>query len=461
MSARVREGVVYVDSVQLAHLLRRTEYVARPSRMAELSLGTVTRSDAIDNILNVTVPVAIPTGIDHDIDGMGYNQWVTAVQWWLDRMVDSPKPMQERMAFFWHGHFCSGWDKVNSAGAMLEQNKLFRDSAFGNFRTMTQTMSIQPAMLFYLDNLDNVKSSPNQNFARELMELFTLGVVDQTGVANYSEDDVSAAAAAWTGHGIDWTTRLYKFWPGDHDVTNKKFMGVTKNWNGPDIIDHILGNPAVVGSSAAKKLVACKFLSKKLWEHFAYEAPSAAIVNALGQVLYDNDMSIKPWVKAMLMRDEFYSASAMQGLVRSPVEYVVNLLYFTGYRGADLNPQWSMEAMGQELFNPPNVAGWKTNGYWINTSVFGARAEFARNATWKLRQNDANQVGKGRTPTQAVDFVATMFGLTSNGLALSTVTRNALINFVTFSRTKESAASWWENTNLLTMMMMTPEFHVA
>ena len=444
-----------MDSVQLAHLLRRTEYVARPNRMTELAAAT--RSEAVDDILNVTTPVAIPTYIDHDIDGQGYNQWVFAVQWWIDRMVDSPKPMQERMAFFWHGHFCSGWDKVDSARAMLEQNALFRDSAFGNFRTMTQTMALQPAMLLYLDNLDNVKTSPNQNFARELMELFTLGVVDQNGQPNYTENDVAAAAAAWTGHGIDWTTRLYKFWPGDHDTTLKSFMGVLpqRNWNGPDIIDYLLQE------NLAKKMVACKFLSKKLWEHFAHEGPSQIVIDALAQVLFENDLSVKPWVKAMLMRDEFYSTAATQGLVRSPLEFIVNLLYFTGYRGAQMNPQWYVEGMGQIPFNPPNVAGWKTNAYWVNTSVFGSRAGFARDATWRLRQNDANRVGLGRTPAQAVDFVAGMFGLATNGLSLSTVTRDAMVNFVAASRTHEPAGSWWENTNLLTMIMMTPEFHVA
>ena len=442
-----------MDSVQLAHLLRRTEYVARPNRMTELAAAT--RSEAVDNILNVATPVAIPSYIDHDIDGEGYNQWVFAVQWWTDRMVDSPKPMQERMAFFWHGHFCSSWDKVNSARAMMEQNALFRDSAFGNFRTMTHTMSVQPAMLFYLDNLDNVKTSPNQNFARELMELFTIGVIDQNGQPTYTENDVSAAAAAWTGHGIDWDTYLYKFWTGDHDYATKTFMGQSRAWNGPDVINYLLQE------NVAKKLVACKFLSKKLWEHFAYEAPSQTVIDALAQVLFDNDFDIKPWVKAMLMRDEFYSTAATQGLVRSPLEFIVNLMYFTGYRGAQMNPQWYLEGMGQVPFNPPNVAGWKTNSYWVNTSVFGSRAEFARDATWRLRQNDANRVGLGRTPAQAVDFVAGMFGLNTNGLSLSTVTRNAMVNFVTASRTQEAAGSWWENTNLLTMIMMTPEFHVA
>ena len=144
---------------------------------------------------------------------------------------------------------------------MMTQNKLFRDSAFGNFRSLTQAMSLQPAMLYYLDNLDNVASSPNQNFARELMELFTLGV------GNYTEADVIAAARAWTGHGIDWPTRQYEFHSNEHDNTTKSFMGVTRNWNGPDIIDYILRE------NTTKKLVACKFLTRKLWEFFAYQNP--------------------------------------------------------------------------------------------------------------------------------------------------------------------------------------------
>ena len=439
-----------MDSVQLAHLLRRTEYVARPARMNALSGGSVTREMAVNDVLNVTTPVAIPAYIEHDIDGEGYNQWVFAVQWWLDRMVDSPKPMQERMAFFWHGHFCSSWEKVNSAEAMMAQNRLFRDSAFGNFRQMTQAMSIQPAMLFYLDNLDNVKSSPNQNFARELLELFTLGVVDQNGVPNYTEDDVTAAARAWTGHSIDWKTYQYKFYAGEHDAEAKSFMGQSRNWDGPDIVNYVLQE------NTAKKLVACKFLSKKLWEHFAYQNPSKALVDELAQVLYNNDFAIKPWVKAMLMRDEFYSTTAMQGLVRSPVEYIVNLFHFTGYRAATLNPQWYVEGMGQVPFAPPDVSGWKTNGYWVNTSVFGSRAEFASDVASRMRQDDGNAVGKGRTPEQAVDFVAAMFGV-----SLSTASRNALLGFVNVQRQEESYVGWWESTNLLTMMMMTPEFHVA
>jgi uncharacterized protein (DUF1800 family) len=432
-----------MDPLQLAHLLRRTEFVAKPARVTALS--GLTRAQVVDDILNVSpTPVVLPAFIDHDIDGQGYNQWVFAVQWWLDSMVDAPKPFQEKMAWFWHGHFCSSWDKVNSARLMMEQNNLFRNSGFGNFRTLTQTMALQPAMLIYLDNRENVESSPNQNFARELMELFTLGV------GNYSENDVTASARAWTGHGVNWQTDLYVFTAADHDSTPKTFMGQTRNWDGPDIINYLLQE------NTTTKLIACKFLTKKLWEFLAYQNPAPALVAQLAQVLFDNDMLVLPWLKAILNHDEFYTPAAMQGLVRSPVDFVVAVEYYTGYRGTDLNPQWYMDGMGQEPFNPPNVAGWKTNGYWVNTSLFGKRAEFARDVTWHLRQNDANKIGAGHTAAEEIDLAASMFGLN-----LSATTRAALTDFVNVQRANEPYVGWWESTNMLTMAMLTPEMHVA
>ncbi|HUC32822.1 MAG TPA: DUF1800 domain-containing protein [Ilumatobacteraceae bacterium] len=431
-----------MDQVLLAHLLRRTEYVARPARMAALAAATV--DEAVDDILNVTVPVALPAYLEWDIEGEGYDQYVYATQWWIDRMVDSARPMLEKMTFFWHGHFCSSWDKVGSTRAMMQQNKLFRDSAFGNFRQLTQTMSVQPAMLFYLDNLDNVKTSPNQNFARELMELFTIGV------GNYTENDVTAAARAWTGHGIDWDTYEYEFHGWDHDYNAKSFMGVSRTWDGPQIIDYLLQE------NTTTKMIACRFLTKKLWERFAYQNPAQPLVDELAQVLYDADFEVKPWVRAMLVHPEFYSVTAQQGLVRSPVEFVVACMFYTGYRSATLNPQWSLDSMGQEPYNPPNVAGWKTNSYWLSTSVMGARADFARSITWRLRDNSANDFAKGRTPEQAVDYLDDWFALD-----LAPTTRQAFLDYIAVQRQNEPWIGWWESTNLLTMAMLTPEFQLA
>ena len=141
-------------------------------------------------------------------------------------------------------------------------------------------MAIQPAMLLYLDNDANVKGAPNQNFARELMELFLLGV------GNYTEADIIASAQAWTGHGIDTTIRNYKFDPTEHDNTNKTFFGTTKNWNGPDIITEILTNPT-------KKVIAAKFITTKLWSFFAYPNPSDTLVSTLANVFTSSNWNIK------------------------------------------------------------------------------------------------------------------------------------------------------------------------
>jgi len=322
-----------VDATELAHLLRRTEIVVRPERVAALLPGT--RAAAVDAVMAFDpTPVPVPSFIDHDIDGQGYDQFVYAVKWWMDRFVDSPTPFQEKLTLFWHGHFCSSWEKVNSARAMTAQNALFRAMSLGNFRTLTRAMAVQPAMLVYLDNVDNVKTSPNQNFARELMELFTLGV------GNYSEDDVTAAARAWTGHGVDGTTGDYLFRVRRHDTDPKTFMGVTRNWDGPEIIDFLLRE------NAATAMTACRFLTRKLWTFLAHENPAGALVDELAKVLFDADMEMRPWVRAMLVHDAFHTVTARQGMVRSPVEYMTAIAHHTGLRSADLNPQWSMEGDG-------------------------------------------------------------------------------------------------------------------
>jgi uncharacterized protein (DUF1800 family) len=431
------------DPAQIAHLLRRTEYVARPERVAALSQGTL--DAAIDDVLNFSpTAVPLPAFIDHNIDGQGWDQFVFASKWWLDRMVDSPKPLQEKMTFFWHGHFTSAWDKVGNTWAMTKQNKLYRDNALGSFYTLTQAMAIEPAMLLYLDNAENTKSSPNENFARELMELFTLGV------GNYAESDVLVAARAWTGYGVNWTTYAYEYHPTRHDGAVMTFFGKTQTWSGPQIIDEILLN------NAGKALIVAKYIVGKLWEFFAHQNPPTAVINALAPG-FAADWQVKTLLKAMFLRPEFYLPAATQGLVRSPVDWIVALMYYTGLRSDDINPQWYTEGMGQVPFDPPNVAGWKSNAYWVNISTMSSRAEFARGITWHLRANDGYGTLADVPINTAIDTVATLFGIAP----LSAVTRTALTNYLTAQRSAEPWGGWWEPTNLLSMAMLAPEMHVA
>jgi uncharacterized protein (DUF1800 family) len=439
------------DAAQIAHLLRRTEYVARPARVAALSAGTL--QAAVDDVLDFSGPVALPANLDHDRPGERWDQWVEAVQWWVDRMVDAPKPMQEKMTFFWHGLFVSARSKVDVTVMLTEQNKLFRDNAIGNVVQLAKEMAIGRAMLVYLDNADNTKTSPNQNFARELMELFTLGV------GNYTEEDVESSARAWTGHTIDWneaspTYLQYVYRPTRHDATNKTFFGTTQNWDGPMIIEHIYNGP--------KQDVAARFLVTKLWEHFAHQGIPAQVLTDLAAVVTAADWEIKPLLRALLLRPEFYSTTAMQGMVRSPVDWVVALMYHTGYRSATLNPQWFFAGMGQEPLNPPNVSGWRPNGYWVNTSAFGARAEFADNVAWRLvgdldAELDVVTNSKVTTFDQEVEWVAGKFGIAP----LSAPTRDGIRQYVVAQRAAEPWGGYWERRNLLMMAMLAPEMHVA
>jgi uncharacterized protein (DUF1800 family) len=456
-----------VDVGDLEHLLRRTEFVARPERVQALVAGTL--EQAVDDVLAVPPgAVPIPPEIAQDVAGMGWEQYVFASHWWYERMArTSARPIQEKMAMFWHGHFCSEWGKVDSCAWMMQQNALFRDQGLGNLRTLAQAMAIQPAMLVYLDNAENVKTSPNQNFARELLELFLLGV------GNYTESDVDAATKAWTGHGIDWTTEQYLFRPTRHDTSAKTFLGRTVD-DGPEVIATVLGPDAViaVGPNAGlpARVVAARFLSKKLWEAFAAASPPASVVHALADVLVANDFEIRPWLRAMLLRSEFYEPAARQGLVRTPTEYIVAVLYDSGLPAAVAHPEWWNDEMGQALFHPPNVSGWKINGYWVNAGAMAARAAFAGHVRWTLLgTRDDTPPGPlvlrggswswsaldAMTPETLVDTITAAFRY-----ALAPTTRAALVSWAQGEQ-RTWGPDWWRSANVVLLAMIVPEMSVA
>ena len=433
------------SAVDIQHLLRRTEFVARPARVAELT--PLSLAQAVDNVLDFTPNGSpqFPAALQVHDQADGWKQHDQSIAWWIGNMVNQPRPMQEKMTLFWHGHFTSSRESIYRADLMNRQNQLYRTLALGNFLTLTQRMAIEPTMLVYLSNANNRKGSPNQNFARELMELFTLGV------GNYTEDDVVAAARAWTGHNADWPAYEYQFIASRHDTGNKTFFGTTKNWDGPDIINEILrDNPA-------KRLIAARYITKKLWSFFAYPGGPTSVINELADVFLANNLELRPLLRALLTHPEFYSTAARQGLVRTPVEYAVAIGVHTGFPAADMGMSWLGDRMGQELFNPPNVAGWKANAAWLNTSAVSARAQLARSVTWALRRNDGFGFLNSMTVDAAIDHVAAYFGISS----LSAPTRAALASAQTAERSAQRWASWWAPTNLLTMMMLTPEFHMA
>jgi len=469
----------------LRHLLRRTEFVDRPSRVTEL-IGAGSIDAAVENILAVTAnPPSVTFTSPADRD---WERGQDLTHFWLDQMAsDSSRPFQERMAFFWHGHFCSEFSKVGSSMYMREQIDLWRRGGLGNVRTLATTMSTQVAMIRYLDNNQNRRTSPNQNFARELMELFLLGV------GNYTELDVEASTLAWTGHSDQWNDDVNAYrWRADwHDSSQKTFLGRQINgdssqaaWpaHGPETISVMLGNGIVpqgadnaANRGRPSKDVAAEFLSRKLWTSFATDTPPPpGVMTAMRNALLTNDFEVRPWVTALLTHPDFYTDGVKQGLVRTPVELVVALLVATGRRSRDADMTWLMESMGQQLLFPPNVSGWRPNGYWVNASAMGGRARTAQHMSWVAGRNywsgnDGPITLAGgsimrseitaRTPWPEERPVLSNAALVARFLALMRVQLSpaATAEIVRYA----DGATVWERNNALLLIMLAPEMHMA
>ena len=474
-----------LTEANVRHLLRRTEFVDRPHRVAEL-MALASIDAAVADVLAVAAnPPSVTFTSPADRD---WERGQDLTHFWLDRMAhDSARPFQERLAFFWHGHFCSEFGKVGSSMLMCEQIDLWRNEGLGTISTLATTMSTQVAMIRYLDNNENKKSSPNQNFARELMELFLLGV------GNYTEADVEASTAAWTGHGDQWDDEANPYrWRSEwHDATPKAFLGQRINidaapsaWrgHGPETIAVVLGN-GIVPSGASNvanrgrltRDVAAEFLSRKLWTSFATETPPpSGVMNDMRTALTSNGFSVRHWVTAMLTHPDFYADTVKQGLVRTPVEYVVALLVATGTRSRTANVTWLMEAMGQRLLFPPNVSGWRANGYWVNASAMEGRARTAQSVAWTSSRNYWNNPDGPLTLAGGSIMRSEITAVTPWPAQLPVLTGAALIDrLLGLMRLQLSAstvdeivryangASVWERNNAVLLLMLAPEMHLA
>ena len=307
---------------------------------------------------------------------------LATVNWWMLRMVDGPHPLQEKLTLFWHGHFVTSDKDERSAMLMWRQNELQRKMAVGNFRQFVRAISRDPAMLDYLNNTQNRKAHPNENYARELMELFTLGI------GNYTEDDVKQGARAFTGWAHDGDD--YVFRKFDHDDGIKTFLGHRGNFNGDDIIDIILNSE-----------VAARFVGTKLFRYFAYEEIDDSLADAIGSEFRNTNYEIRPLVKMILNSQAFYSSQAIGSQIKSPVQLVLGTI-----RQMNLDmprqPQaliQPLNQMGQVPFSPPNVRGWPGGRMWINTSTLFVRY----NTGYRLVDGALPRVDKSRLNEATVD----------------------------------------------------------
>lgn len=313
--------------------------------------------------------------------------------WWLQRMVATPRPLQEKLVLFWHGHFATSAQKVRSAYLMWQQNDVFRRHAAGNWLTLLTAVSKDPAMLVWLDQAQSRKDHPNENFAREVMELFTLGE------GHYTEKDITEAARAFTGWSYDRLNQEFSVRPNQHDKGSKTILGKTGNFSGEDVLKIIVDLPQ-----------ASRFISRKIWTFFANENPPEPLVAALAAGFRGSGNHFRPLLRAIFLSEEFYSPEVMRQQVKSPVQWLVSSVRMLE---RELPPAQvtasALRQLGQDLLVPPNVKGWDGGLSWITTNNLLNRYNFA--AYLVLGENPVNPTGKRRgkkTDKSGVD-VARLF----------------------------------------------------
>ena len=426
----------------LEHLLRRTEFVARPARVTELS--TLTLEQAVDNILDISRNPSDYIDPTPFTDSMGQVKVEPSfvIHWWLDRMATVPRPFGERLTFFWHGRLTSAMEKVHSPVLMYFQNQLYRRLGLGSYRELLQAMAIEPAMLLYLDGAKSIRTSPNQNFARELLELFTIGV------GTYTEADVVGVSRAWTGHTVT-STGLYQYDASRHDSTNKTIFGITQNWTGPQVLDHILDAPSLQG-------LAARHLAKAMWESFAHPGAPSNVVGDLGDIFVASGFDIRALVRAMLLRPEFYSDTAKKGIVRPPVDFVVAILEASGLSATVVGAAYEMVNMGQAPLVPPNVSGWKPNAAWINATTFSSRMSFAGSVALRMQASGRFNVFAGTTPAEAARRAADIARIRPSARSLA-----VLEGISTNERRYASVGGASETSSLIAAAFHSPEFNLS
>ena len=290
--------------------------------------------------------------------------------WWMREMIESPAPLEERMTLFWHNHFATSQQKVVSSQAMWRQHQLLRTHAFGNFRTLLHAVAKDPAMLVYLDGANSRKEAPNENFAREVMELFTLGEASQGG--QYTEQDIKEAARAFTGWSVERDDFSFKFRPAFHDAGSKTLLGRSGNFDGDAALDILLEQPA-----------AARFIVGKLWKEFVSPLPNEANeadkaqLERIAQRFRQSGYDISTALRDLLLTETFWAESNRGSLIKSPVDLVVGTVRQFDFSYTDVMPFALKTAqLGQNLLVPPNVKGWPGQNDWINATTLLERKRF-------------------------------------------------------------------------------------
>lgn len=385
------ESVFSADAGKIMHLLRRAGFGPSAADLdVYLGLGV---SGAIDRLINFS---AVANNVDQRLASYNFqfNNRADLIRWWLARMTLTQRPLEEKMTLFWHGVLTSSFAKIGKSAnlpLMIQQNTLLRTHAMGRFDDLIRAISTDPAMLFWLDGRFNAGARPNENYSRELMELFTLGI------GNYTQDDVHNGAKALSG----WVVRNGKgvFVPRRFYQGAITYLGHTGHLGLDDVVSIVCAHPATAGR-----------LARLMWSFFVYDNPSASDVQPLIDAYHQSNHKISAMVTAMFNSPAFFSEKAYRARVKSPAEFVVGAV-----RAVGLEPTvpvltvmgQAMASMGQTLFDPPNVAGWpgdKLSSTWMSTQVWITRVNFINllleAATGALRGRGGLATSAGASPLQ-------------------------------------------------------------
>lgn len=294
--------------------------------------------------------------------------------WWWTEILTTDSPFTERMTIFWHNHFATAVKKVRRPDYMLKQNITLRRHALGKFDDMLHAVAKDPAMIFYLDNQTNRKGAPNENFAREVMELFTVGE------GHYTEQDIKEAARAFTGWTVDRRYGTFVKRERQHDDGEKKVLGRRGTFDGEDILEMLLARDETAA-----------FITTKLWREFISPDPDPKEVERLATVFRRSNYDIAALMQAILTSDAFYDPRNRTALIKSPVDFIAGTLRQFHIRPDDMERVTNIcRSMGQDLFNPPNVKGWPGGTNWINSNTLTLRQQFT-NRIFRAREMPARK----------------------------------------------------------------------
>jgi uncharacterized protein (DUF1800 family) len=440
-----------VSVEDIAHLLRRTTYACTTAQAQAALAAYASHPDGplagiVDELLGPDAappPMSDPLWLTKDYgvpEAEVFTKWVEdGRKWWFDTMADTTAPLRDKMLFFWHGHFATEVNVVMSRSWHWSFLKVLHQHALGDFRVLVKKMSVEPLMLRYLDNYLNVKTGPNENFGRELLELFMLGV------DRYTQTEVAEVSRAWTGHTI--VSNAYAFVPAKHDTGMKTIFGVTQNFDGPDVVDLICDHPV-------KRVEMGEFIVGRLWAHFAGAALPTAVRDALVTVFLQR-LNIRDLLRAMFLDPAFYSVDVRTGLVRTPVDFVVAVMRLTGLNSVTgIQPSRNTTTMGQALFQPPNVAGWGSNTYWLGETMMAARANWAGFVAKYLA--DRTPLFIDPAPVADVNAAATQIFAKIGIANPAPASLASVVDWLTEARAKN-----WNQRHALYLALMSPDFQLA